>query len=157
MDTERIIRDQKEQFLKHGQVSPVLWVELVNGTIARYPFKNFPFRQTEEKQRVFFYFGQVVAQQHPGDALRQICFLMEVWLSTNTRKPSQDPQRGEGLIVSILDVDGRSLSQLGKLFEIIRAGPTVDLVEQSELSVQGNILPFFVVGFTKKQKSIENV
>jgi hypothetical protein len=111
-----------------------------------------------ERLQLMQLFGQAAAESGKFGRLEQIFFVSEGWMSVSVKekppsaRPSQDPDRREVLIISGLELKGRS-KQL-KIFEMVRDQEerVVDLAELSPPTdasgtIEIPLLDAFALGF----------
>jgi len=119
---EEIISNAKEVTLRDGYHVPIVVMDGSKGlSVAQ-------FQEISEthggRMEVMRFLGQAAARDGRVGQLRQVFLISEAWMSRAdkgnppTLRPSQDPNRKEVLIVSALQIEGRS-KQL-KLFEMRR-------------------------------------
>src|SRR3954463_1665421 len=102
-----VIRLAKETIVLTGEQPPLL---IVHGSQEQglVPFGEFP-ESSGEKQKVMFTAGFQIATTKDLGELREVFFLSEAWISFGTmgrpiqRRPAEDPEHKEALIVSYLN------------------------------------------------------
>ena len=154
---EEIISNAKEIMLRDGNHVPMLIVQggksLVAGQIPDLPETH------KERVELMRSLGQAAAKIGRVDHLQQVFMVSEGWLSVASedqpaeRRPSQDPNKKEVLIISSMQIKQRKKQM--KVFEIRRDSNehVVDLEEflpdekKKDLSAEIPLLDAFVQGF----------
>jgi hypothetical protein len=152
---EEVTRIAKETILKHGNHIPTL---IADGS-KRPVFTQIVDMEATPEGRVqqMFTTGFILARSGQVGVLNQVFFITEAWLSTATadelpeKRPSEDPQRKEVLLISSFKVSQRQ--QRSAVIEMVRdsSGKLVDLHEiefGEESEGENRLLTAFVVGFT---------
>lgn len=152
-----VIRLAKETIVLTGEQPPLL---IVHGSKEQgmIPFGEFP-ASSGEKQKLMFTTGFQIATTKDLGALCEVFFLSEAWLSFGTmdrpiqRRPAEDPEHKEALIVSYLNPPQRT--QGTAVFEV-RRGADGELVELKQLTSgepgewsapESPLLNAFIAGF----------
>lgn len=139
MNITDITAKAKRMMLKNGQHQPLVLIENERGVYV-YELPTLP-DTTLEKQKVLFGIGYALAMQHDIEArgVQQLVWICEAWFSVkkldeyeHAPSPSKDPDRQEGLIVLVLDIVEKRLSQTMHLIEVIRHGNSIDLLPHDE-------------------------
>ena len=163
MDITTITNLAKERLLEDGEYHPMLYVETGDRELYMIAFADFPYETTFEKQKAFFGLGYKLGKENPGKELHQVCFVCEAWVSRQKlgepRKyaaPSQDPNRGEALVVQILTIDPApeksQVKETARIMDLIRYQGGVDLLARDEgIEAHGKLLPSFLAGFSGGQ------
>ncbi len=155
MDFQEITDFAKEILLEVGECRPTVFVEIEDGQPYILPFMNFPFRDTEERERGLFVaarrFAKKVRKQIKGKRIIHLAFACEGWGAQMQKtekyvRPSQHPARKEVLFITMLDI--QTMKQEVIFFEMLRAGESIDLVMLGEKpdEVQSSLLPAFLTG-----------
>ncbi len=156
MDFQAVTTFAKEVLLESGECHPTVFVE-VEGDASPYilPFITFPFRTTEERERGLFaaarHFARKVRKQIKGKKIIHLAFACEGWGAQVQKtdewvRPSRHPARKEVLFITMLDI--ATMKQEMSVFEMLRAGESIDLVAMMEKpdEVQSSLLPAFLTG-----------
>jgi hypothetical protein len=153
---EEIISNAKEIMLRPGKHTPTLIMDASNNLVVT----EMPSMPVTHGERVEFmrFVGQVAAQSGRVDQLQQVLLVSEGWLSMANegkpeRRPSEDPNRKEVLIISSMQIKERKKQM--KVFEILRDShdKVVSLEEflreekKTDESVDLPLLDAFVDGF----------
>ncbi len=179
MDITDIFETAKEQILKSGDHTPMIFAEEENRQLTLFALAvDFGDHiTTHEKEAMFFSTGRKFAKEKtPLPTLKQLCFVSEAWISyvnkmeeRKYRFPSDDPDREEALMVLSLDVPTMQhtlhmatmiRSKTGKLLEL---RPQPDMMQKS---LKSDLLPSFLAGvlsakytdseFSKWKKRLEH-
>lgn len=115
---EEIISKAKEIMLRDGQHVPTLIMEASNLIIAS-PIPSMPVTHGERVEFMRFV-GQVAAKSGKFDQLQQVFMITEGWMSesSETIRPSEDPQKKEVLIISAIQMKERKKQM--EIIEILR-------------------------------------
>jgi len=132
---EDVAAHAKEITIQDGQHAPILIVE-GSRRLAVSQIQEMP-ETHGERVELMRLFGQAAAMSGKFGRLEQVFFVSEGWMSVASKekppnmRPSQDPDRREVLIISGMEVKGRT-KQL-RIFEMIRnqEEQVVDLAELS--------------------------
>ena len=120
---EIVAQRVSESTLEHGGHQPTLMIEDTENQLAILQFGNLPDTFAEREQQMFAT-GFALAQSGSIGTLKQMFFVTEGWMSLMTgdkapeRRPSQDPDRQEVLLITQMDVHHRQ--QGLAIFEMIR-------------------------------------
>jgi hypothetical protein len=153
MDITKEFEKAKEVLLRDGSFDPLLCVEFALNGIHYFPFNEFPFSITLERQAFFFSIGGILATRYKDDELRQVCFIVEMWTSARECKASQDPERKEALMAQVMNVEGSRTSFSVYCAEILRMRNTIDLLPYQNMEVVlNNLLPYLLHGFRTTYK-----
>lgn len=152
MDIQAIIAQAKAYILSQGYHPVTLYMEDAH-QIYLYRFANFP-GTTRERQHTLCSLGFAYRKEFADKPIQHLSLVAEAWVSTTTRgerptyrRPSEDPDRKELLIILHLDATCR-ISDLYRM-EMIRdeSGSLADLLTPETVrNVQDNILPCFLDG-----------
>lgn len=164
MNIADIFQAAKDHILANGEHHPMLYAELATGGVVMMVFADFPYETTVDKQKALFGLARKMGKEYPGDELRQVCFVVEAWMSYQEpgqpRKyaaPSEDPARKEMITASVLDIDGnKAVKQSLYAAEMLRdgSGALVDLLPHCPIGeVTNKLLIAFLVGFASAQMS----
>lgn len=136
MELTDLMQTAKKQMLKHGGHHPTVIVETQEQ--VAFSILDFLPETTMEKKMLLFQIGHDLAMEHDIEAkdVTQLTWICEAWFSQmrteeytdTTPKPSQDPNRQEGLMVLMLTMKDKTLIQRMKMVEVIRHGDILDLV-----------------------------
>lgn len=165
MNIDTIFQQAKEDMMRDGEHRPVLWVELAEGGINPVVFADFPFETTVQKQKALFDVARKLGCEHRHDELRQVVMVMEAWTAEykpgeqrKYRFPSEDPNRKEHLVATVLDIPApKKIEQSMYAAEIIRSGGGIDLLPHGKFEgkVTSQLLTAFLAGFYSAKLSDE--
>ena len=141
MELEEVMQTAKKLMLKYGSHPPTLIVE-TDEKLAMNVLDFFP-DTTLEKKQLLFQIGHDLAMEQDIEAkdVTQLTWIAEAWFSQvkkedyNPQKhgrPSQDPNRREGLLVMTLIIKDKKLTQTMQMAEVIRHGNILDLAPLGE-------------------------
>jgi hypothetical protein len=141
MDIAAIVKQVKRDMLKYGRHNPTLMIEDTKGTYLKR--LDFLPGTTLEKGKLLFELGHDLAMEHDIEAkeVRQLVWICEAWFSTagsveemnRAPSPSKDPNRQEGLIVLILTIAEKNVTQTLQMVEVLRHGGILDLLPYGEM------------------------
>ncbi len=163
MNIAAITDHAKEFLLKHGKHPPVVFVEM-EGDESPYilPFANFPFNRTEEREQALFqaarHFALKMRRQLKGKKVMALAFAIEAWgrkqkPGTPYIRPTNAPDRVEILAVTMLDV--ASMETTASIYEMVRAGGSLDLVTLGEPDkAKSSLLSAFLTGIQTASQEI---
>src|SRR5256885_7588908 len=163
MQIEQVLQMAKDHILKHGRHLPKLIVELEKSVYVLACPDITNAGNAFEQQHRFFSAGRMVSEQSPVEYLRQVIFIVEVWVSKdNYEMASLDPNREEFLSIHVIEVvedDNRiNIEEKGYMIEIIRdgSGELVDLFQRNDLNMGSDCLFSFIAGFYSRILSQEH-
>jgi len=158
VDITSIVEQAKERVLVDGNHMPTIHVEFDSGELALALFADLP-ETSYEKKLMFFGAGRKVGEAHKGKEARDICLVVESWVSFvpygEERKyamPADDPDKIEALTVFRLQaMPGPEKSEIVssmQSFEMIRHGDSIDLLAREEIKqdVRNYSLNHFLIG-----------
>jgi Protein of unknown function (DUF2958) len=155
MSLEELIPLAAEMLLRRGEVIPTVIIE-THGNLAVGQIPDMP-ETHQERVELMRFLGEETAKSGRVEQLEQVFMVTEGWMSegseemTKHRRPSNDPNRKEVLIVSAIQV--KEQKKLLKILEIVRDSDEevvlkeVSPSEGKEGSVELPLLEAFVEGF----------
>jgi len=149
VNTKDLFEQAKQDIMRCGEYAPTMKVESDICGIATFEFEVFP-RKTMDKQKLFFMCGRAYGMKHRGAEIRQIAFMSETWVSCDPAYDfsDEDPARREAIIIGVLNIDNKKVSQEMWIAEIVRAGDVVNLLPQEKMgSADNHLLTAFLAGF----------
>jgi hypothetical protein len=153
MDINNIFDKAKQELMKQGCFTPILFVEFFKAGPIQTLFADFP-EDLHQQHVTMFDAGRQVGQERYRDGLRQVCFVAEAWASDNLDiEPRHDAKRTAGLFASVLDIENKTVRQSAHFAEIVRAGGSIDLLESREIDGDEMLLQGFLAGFVSSKMS----
>lgn len=171
MEVKDIIQMVKDDILKDGAYSPMLFVEIKatpdepGGLILC--AVDLP-HSADERSAMFFGAGRQIGQEHPGQSIERVTFACEMWVServvtpgkpqkqSKRVPPSKDPQRKEIVMVLTAQKTGDDTKMEMYPYEMLRdgEGKLVDLLFYGEPQVvRDSLLTSFLRGFASAKLS----
>ncbi len=176
MNTQELFQHAKDDMVANGSHAAVMYAEYVGAdgieSMALFYFLDFGGKTAVEERYHFFDLGMEFGEKHGKVEFICLTFITEVWISDVKpgekrafRCPEDDPNRREGLMAQIVEIqptpDGKPfLKQSVLRAEVIRPAPgIVDLIPDNEPYTSTQMLypTYFLSGYIASQLSPEGL
>jgi hypothetical protein len=155
---EMVIDTAIKTILEKGEHMPTLYVEYKNREVALIFMTGVP-DDTLARQKYFFVAGRKVGMESPGRKVKQLIFADEGWMASHPvdapspypyKRPSDDPDRKEVLLIQSVDVSNGEVKQSLQTFEMLRGDGTIDLLAGKRMTedVSCYLLVAFLAGIS---------
>jgi hypothetical protein len=164
---EWIVEQSKSILMDKGSMAPLVIVELSEKECALlFAPQMSEARDTHERAYSLGMMGRRFAQDARKilkvQKVTRVFAVIEVWYAdvpkgslSKYSRSSMHPRRKEGLSISC--IDAVTLKQTLQVFEIVRTGGSIDLVEDGQFEggdVHGPLLPSFLAGINTAKQDI---